>query len=772
MKIKLLALPMLALALHAQVTVGTITPASGTGNSQLFTATFTDNAGAGGLTNPVDLGAFAIIVIGTTSTPAPGQLYPANSCTAWYYIDTNQLGLVNDAGNSSSSTSVGGASVSNSQCTLDASQSTFSNNAPNFTVGFHVTFKSGYTGAKNTYLRLADLIVGGDTGYVQIGTWTVAAAVKPTVVSLTPNSISVPIIMTGQVDPARTVVFTGVVQDSLGAADITEVGLLVTGSSPGNPSSPPSGSCAVRYNTSAQTFNLDADQGGGNWGPDLAVGYFDGDYNSQCLLLSQYLNITASGNQLSFNIGLVFESNFGTQIYVYANSSGGSTGYVHMGTVSIVQPAGIAIDNQIPINGQTVIALPATIGDVLLFQVSATDQKGVADIQQVQNVFAYYDPATHGLTPSSCVARFWNGGLHGVGFSLLKDDGVTWNGTGAPGGNWSQTNSTCRLMGLYSTVTAAYNTIRPTFGIRFVAPSFGQDLFESAYAVSVDGVTSTGYVDSGRWNVNDPAGVTLSGAPTIAEPLSTITEHFYVHNEQGQPVSGVPVSVGAGHPWYGSGAHLHELDSSLPRRDEVVPPINVTFPTGNSGKTDFQGKFTFTIKLPAYAGQYVVTGYCSTCINLTLDKQVYAIHIDPNSRLYTPQFPYTVTAPLASTFIDAPKHSAHDSQEYFVTLTMETGINNIALNYSNRYSKPRLLWIVRGALPDGGTADSLVTDQFFYAITDWHNFFTGVDVAAPQGKKDLQNLLDSITGMPGCSYTPVYLIPGTPVPGMIHVICQ
>jgi hypothetical protein len=148
--------------------VVSVTPNTGTGLSQTFTAVFSDTGGANDLQ-------VAYLTFGSV-------LNGANSCAlGWLPGGTGangpgQLFLFNDAGNSilTVASGSGAQSVTNSQCTLSGGSTpaslTGAGNPANLNVPFTVTFKPGYAGSKNI-LGFAQTFGGTATTVTNLGSW-------------------------------------------------------------------------------------------------------------------------------------------------------------------------------------------------------------------------------------------------------------------------------------------------------------------------------------------------------------------------------------------------------------------------------------------------------------------------------------------------------------------------------------------------------------------------------------------------------------------------
>lgn len=136
-----------------------VSPASGSGASQTFSATFSDPYGNADLLSGV------LLINSSTSQAA--------ACEVTYGRLQNRFFLENDAGTglvSGSLTPGVAGTLSNSQCTLNGAGSsvTFSGNIVKFSIP--VTFSGSFTGSKNLYLQAVSL-ENRSSGFKQFGTW-------------------------------------------------------------------------------------------------------------------------------------------------------------------------------------------------------------------------------------------------------------------------------------------------------------------------------------------------------------------------------------------------------------------------------------------------------------------------------------------------------------------------------------------------------------------------------------------------------------------------
>src|SRR5437667_191389 len=183
-----------------------VTPASGSGSSQAFSFVFSDASGY------TDINWVQMIV-------GP-QVQSNNVCFVTYTRATNVLQLVVDGGGTfvGSGATLGVAgTLANSQCTLDAGNSSVSGSGGNLTVSLALMFKSWFAGAKSVFsgvINNASVFSGWQT----MGAWTVTAggSSTPMNVSVTPASGS-----------GSSQTFSFVFSDASGYTDINWVQIIV-----------------------------------------------------------------------------------------------------------------------------------------------------------------------------------------------------------------------------------------------------------------------------------------------------------------------------------------------------------------------------------------------------------------------------------------------------------------------------------------------------------------------------------------------------------------
>jgi hypothetical protein len=149
-----------------------ISPPSGNGSAQTFTANFTDPVAA------ANIQYLEMTITANNSTSA-------NNCSVLYSHSTQQFALSDDSGTWRTGFAPGGSDT-NSQCTLTSSSpgTSFSGAAASMT--FTTTFKPAFVGAKQSYLWTENY-AGQSAGTGQLGSWTVTSPTPVTAPTFSPT---------------------------------------------------------------------------------------------------------------------------------------------------------------------------------------------------------------------------------------------------------------------------------------------------------------------------------------------------------------------------------------------------------------------------------------------------------------------------------------------------------------------------------------------------------------------------------------------------------
>jgi hypothetical protein len=276
-----------------------VSPSSGTGPAGRYSFTVSDQGGASFIT-----GLAALI---------SSSLNTLDACYVVYDRTAGTISLAYDNPiNGASPVTPGGSQiVSNSQCTLKASDSTVVIGVTSIVVTVDLTFNANYFGAKSIYLDAVE--PGFSSGWIIVGSWNVTGG-APLANSVSPSSGS-----------GLAPTFTFTVSDSTSSANISGMSMLVTSGSPANTAN----ACYLAYNVAAGTIALY--NNAGTLSSSKAIGSSATLSNSQCAV--GYTLAYPSGNSVVLQVNLVFTSTFTgpKSVYLDALEPGASSGWVSVG---------------------------------------------------------------------------------------------------------------------------------------------------------------------------------------------------------------------------------------------------------------------------------------------------------------------------------------------------------------------------------------------------------------------------------------------------------
>jgi hypothetical protein len=439
---------------------GPVSPNSGTGSTQTFSAQFSDTAGATNL-------AYVYLRFSTTATGA------TNTCMVRYDRAAARLSLRNDAGNWLAGAAIpSGTTQQNTQCSISFAASSVSLSGQTLTLNVAVTFKPAYAGAKNIY-SYAQSMNGAVTDWVARGTWTVPTSSAPpglTVGTVTPN---------GGSGSAQT--FSAQYTDAAGVNDIATVYLRFSNSPNG-----PNNICMVMYNRA--TARLSLRDNNGTWLAGLPIPSSATQQNSQCSIHFANSSASASGQTLTLNVAVTFASAYAgaKNIYGYATTVGGTnTDWQLRGTWTItttpVTPS-LTADTVTPNSGS---------GTSQTFSAQFTDTLGMSDIAYV---YFRVSAALNGPL-NVCMVRY----SPSTGAMSLRENNSQWMParTFAQGG--TQTNSQCSVNFAASSATVNGTTLTLNVAYTFnTAYAGAKNIY--LYAQSVSGFV-TEWQTRGTWIV-------------------------------------------------------------------------------------------------------------------------------------------------------------------------------------------------------------------------------------------------------------------------------
>jgi hypothetical protein len=250
---------------------------------------------------------------------------------------------------------------------------------------------------------------------------------------------------------------------------------------------------------------LSTDAGG--WQAPITPGANATPYNSQCTLNGQSTTVSGSGNTLTLNASITFNSSFvgNLQAFVYASDSNGAA----VGWQGLLASGYTAYSLPSPTATPTGSIAPSTgAGMSPTFTVTSQDLNGWKYILTQHALIG----ASSGNLANSClvVPLNWAGGT----LYLLDNDGVTWLGPAYASSPSTLRNYQCSVNSGSLTVSAPPgNTVTFTVGVTFSTAFTG--LKNTYLAVSDQGGQSTPMEAQGTWVVGPSLGF-LTASPVPA----------------------------------------------------------------------------------------------------------------------------------------------------------------------------------------------------------------------------------------------------------------
>ena len=451
-----------------------VTPSSGSGNTVVFAAQYTDTGGAAALTT-------VSLLVNTSAATA-------FACYVNYNQSTGVLSLANDdPASGSQAVTFGGGSQQNSQCIVNGAGSSVSLAGSTLTLNVSLTFRPGFGGAKTVYLYAAD--AGANTGWVARGTWT--AVIPPPVPSadtVSPN---------GGSGSAQT--FTFVFSDTQNAANLIGLAMLFN-----TTSATVTNACDIVYDRNAGKVSLLWDSAAGSDSKLISSGVVL--QNSQCQVGA--VTSVASGLSQILTASITFKAAFsGTKnIYMFASETGQNTGWLLRGTY-LVAAGGLPVANS---------AVPASgSGPGQRFSFTASDQGGAGFITGMAMLIS------SSLSTTNACSMVYDRTQNVV--SLAFDIPANGAAKVTPGSNTIASNSQCSLNGANTTVVIGVTSVIVTVDLAFNASWFGA---KNIYLLASETVVNSGFVTVGGWTVTGGAPTADSVSPasgTGASPNFTFT---------------------------------------------------------------------------------------------------------------------------------------------------------------------------------------------------------------------------------------------------------
>ena len=472
-----------------------VTPSSGSGNSVILTAQYSDTGGAAALTT-------VSLLLNTSASTT-------NACYVSYNSATNVISLANDSPSSGSTTVIpGGGSQQNSQCVVNGVGTSKSISGNSLTLTVSVTFQPGFGGDKTTYLYAADS--GANTGWISRGTWTVTIPPpQPSVDSVAPNS---------GLGAGQT--FTFVFSDTQNATNLTGMAMLFTANAS------VTNACYIAYDRNRGTVAL-------AW--DSVLGSDSKPLSSTVVLKNSQCSVGAASAAFSglsniVTVAVTFKGAFSgvKSIYMFAAEASSNTGWVQKGTYTVAA-GGVPVANSvIPSSG-------SRPGQRFSFTIS--DQGGSGFLTGLQVLFA------SSLNTTNACVLVYDRTANRV--SLSYDTPANGSAPVTPGSSTVVSNSQCTLRGANTTVVIGTFSIVVTMDLSFNASWFGA---KNVYLLAAETGVNSGLVTVGSWTVTGGSPTADSVTPSSGSGTSPSYTLTVSDSASALNIVGISVLITAGAP--------------------------------------------------------------------------------------------------------------------------------------------------------------------------------------------------------------------------------
>jgi hypothetical protein len=438
-------------------TTVSVTPSSGSANSQAFALQYSDTAGWANLQS---------VWVWFNATFANSA---ASSCMLYYLPSTNQVELLNDAGTAWTLSTPGQpTTLQNSQCSLNVATTTLSMSGNNLTLNLAMTFKPVYAGVKNVYMYAGDL-GGANSGWQQRGSWTVTSgAGVPGVVSVTPSSGS------GGIQT-----FALQYSDTAGAPNLQSVWVWFSATFAGSGAN----SCMLYYNVATNQVEL-LNNAGTAWtvATPGAAGTLQ---NSQCSLNAPTTSVTMNGSTLTLNLAMTFQTAYSGEknVYMYAaDLSGANSGWLQPGSWTVPSTATASALSATPNSG-------TGLSQTFVLQYSDT-----AGASSIPTAWVWFNATFAGSAANSCML-YYSVATNQV--ELLNDAGEAWTVATPGAAATTLQNSQCSLNVTATSVSLSGSALTLNLAMTFQASYSGA---KNIYIYAADQSGSTGgWLQAGGW---------------------------------------------------------------------------------------------------------------------------------------------------------------------------------------------------------------------------------------------------------------------------------
>lgn len=425
-----------------RVSADSVSPAAGTGASQVFIFAFSDSQNAANVTT------MAVLINSSLSY--------TNGCFLVVERPSNTIKLLWDSATGATLKPLGStATAENSQCALGAASLAVSGTTNVLTVP--VYFKAAFNGAKRVYMLAAG--PANNTGWIERGTYAVLAPGNPVANSVSPSSGS-----------GSGGLFTVTVSDAAGSSAITGIAMLFA------PVLNANNACYLIYDRAANRVALAYEDLSGQ--SPVTLGSADSVANTMCRLNGANSSVSSGETTVSLTVDVTFLPAFAgaKNIYVFVSETAVNSGWIQMGSWTVPDTAP-QLGSVTPSSGSgtwptftasaTTAVTPSNLTKMHLLITAAAGQNAC---------WAVYDRTTATV------------GLYGDDATTLASKPL--------GSSANLQNSQCAIG--YSAATTLGNTVTWTVSILFKASFSG---LKTVYLSAETPTVSAPFAARGSWTV-------------------------------------------------------------------------------------------------------------------------------------------------------------------------------------------------------------------------------------------------------------------------------
>ena len=435
-----------------------VSPNYGSGGSQVFSFQYSDPNG------------YSYIQVADVLINS--SLSGAGACYTMYYPSTNTLYLANDdlTGWTGPLTPGVNGVLSNSQCSIDGSNSAALGVGTTLTLNLAVTFQPSFSGTRAIFGWVRDVAGASSGAWTNLGSWVLQAPnAPPSVLSITPFY---------NFGPSQTVSIE--YWDTWGYTHFQTVDVLINSSLSGL------GACYAMYLPGNNTLSLANDALTGWLGP-ITLGTSGSVQNSQCMIDASHSSALGSGSILTLNLAITLKAGVTGQQIIYGWAMD------NIGIASGTSWTLLGYWLPVPLSTPPAVVSVSPgfgTGTSQVFKFQYSDVNGYAYLQAVDVLINFSATGPYG-----CYVIYYGASKS---LYLANDNMTAWLGPGTPGASGTLVNDQCSIDMGSASVSGLGTTLTLNLPITF-QPGFAGMKTVYGWALDYGGHSSGPWTVLGGW---------------------------------------------------------------------------------------------------------------------------------------------------------------------------------------------------------------------------------------------------------------------------------